>query len=319
MKYKILITEPIHSKANTLLKKQTQIIQPISFNNDLVKIVKENQVDGIIVRANIINRDVIQASKNLKVIVKHGVGYNNIDIGAAKKLHIPVLYTPDANFESVAEFVVGLLYLLVKKYSSFDQELRIRHNWDKNKYQTIELQNKYLGLIGLGRIGRRVADLVSPLNMGILGYDPHLPSHQFPVSVTRVMFLDELLKKSDFVSIHCPSNKETHHMIAEDEFKKMKKSAYLINTARGDIIKETAIIKALKNHWIAGMAIDTFGKEPPDLSGELFNLDNLIVTPHVAGTARESFIRMGLSSAELILKILNNKINEINDEYFVVK
>ena len=303
-------------------RKCKHYLKVIQFNNNvesLVKVVKETQVDGIIVRASVVNKDVIQASKNLKVIIKHGVGYNNIDIGVAKKLHIPVLYTPDANFESVAEFTVGLLYLLCKKYSSFDQELRIRHNWDKNKCQTFELKNKCLGLIGLGRIGRRVVGLVSPLNMRILVYDPYLPLNQFPVSVKRVMFLDELLKKSDFVSIHCPSNKETHHMLEEDELKKMKKSAYLINTARGDIIKETAIIKALKNHWIAGIAIDTFDKEPPDLSGELFNLSNLVATPHVAGTARESFIRMGINSAELILKVLNNRINEIDDRFFVVR
>lgn len=321
MYHKIFITEPICPEAITILEKEAEIIQPDFYNNNvesLIKIVKETQVDGIIVRANTVDENVFLASQKLRVIVKHGVGYNNIAIESAKKYHIPILYTPYANFESVAEFTVGLLYLLYKKYFDFTLELKSNHNWDKTKYQTIELNKKVLGIIGFGKIGRRVAELVSPLNMKILVYDPFLSSRQLPEGIKKVS-LDELLSKSDFVSIHCPSTKNTRHLLGEKEFKKMKKDAFLINTARGDIINENDLLKALKNKWISGAAIDTFEKEPPDLSGEIFNLRNLITTPHVGGTAKESFVRMGMTSAKLILKVLNNKINEIDDEYFVVK
>jgi len=321
MHHKILITEPICPEAITFLKKEAEITQLEFHNNNvksLIKIVKEIQVDGIIVRANTVDENVFLASQKLRVIVKHGVGYNNIAIESAKKYHIPILYTPYANFESVAEFTVGLLYLLYKKYFDFTLELKSNHNWDKTKYQTIELNKKVLGIIGFGKIGRRVAELVSPLNMKILAYDPFLSSRQLPEGIKKAS-LDELLNKSDLVSIHCPSTKNTRHLLGEKEFKKMKKDALLINTARGDIINENDLLKALKNKWISGAAIDTFEKEPPDLSGEIFNLRNLITTPHVGGTAKESFVRMGMTSAKLILKVLNNKINEIDDEYFVVK
>jgi len=322
MHRKILITETICPEAITILEKEAEIIQPDFYNNNvesLIKIVKEVQVDGIIVRANTVDENVLLASQKLKVIVKHGVGYNNIDIESAKKYHIPVLYTPYANFESVAEFTVGLLYLLYKKYFGFTLELKSNHNWDKTKYQTIELNKKVLGIIGFGKIGRRVSELVSPLKMKILVYDPFLSTKQLPEGIKKVISLDELLNESDFISIHCPSTKNTRHLLGEKEFKKMKKDAFLINTARGDIINENALLKALKNQWISGAAIDTFEKEPPDLFGKLFNLDNLIVSPHVAGTAIESFIRTGMTSAKVILKVLNNKINEIDDKYFVVK
>lgn len=322
MHHKIFITEPICPEAITILEKEAEIIQPDFYNNNvesLIKIVKETQVDGIIVRANTVDKNVFLASQKLRVIVKHGVGYNNIDIESAKKYHIPVLYTPYANFESVAEFTVGLLYLLYKKYFDFTLELKSNHNWDKTKYQTIELNKKVLGIIGFGKIGRRVVELVSPLKMKILVYDPFLSAKQLPEEIKKVIFLDELLNESDFVSIHCPSTKNTRYLLGEKEFKKMKKDAFLINTARGDIINENALLKALKNQWISGAAVDTFEKEPPDLSGEIFSLRNLITTPHIGGSAKESSVRMGMTSAKLILKVLNNEINEINDEYFVFK
>lgn len=322
MHHKIFITEPICPEAITILEKEAEIIQPDFYNNNvesLIKIVKETQVDGIIVRANTVDKNIFLASQKLRVIVKHGVGYNNIDIESAKKYHIPVLYTPYANFESVAEFTVGLLYLLCKKYFDFTLELKSNHNWDKTKYQTIELNKKVLGIIGFGKIGRRVVELVSPLKMKILVYDPFLSAKQLPEEIKKVIFLDELLNESDFVSIHCPSTKNTRYLLGEKEFKKMKKDAFLINTARGDIINENALLKALKNQWISGAAVDTFEKEPPDLSGEIFSLRNLITTPHIGGSAKESSVRMGMTSAKLILKVLNNEINEINDEYFVFK
>ena len=188
MHHKILITEPICPEAITILEKEAEIIQLDFYNNNvksLIKIVKETQVDGIIVRANNVDKNVFLASQKLRVIVKHGVGYNNIDIESAKKYHIPVLYTPYANFESVAEFTVGLLYLLYKKYFDFTLELKSNHNWDKTKYQTIELNKKVLGIIGFGKIGRRVVELVSPLKMKILVYDPFLSAKQLPEEIKK--------------------------------------------------------------------------------------------------------------------------------------
>jgi D-3-phosphoglycerate dehydrogenase len=312
--WNILVTGLICAEAQRMLEARAKVISvpPYASAQELVKLVKEQKTEGLIVRMGKIGRDVLTASSQLRVIAKHGTGVDNIDVAVATELGLPVLITPYANFESVAEHTVGFIFALSKKLTFFDSQLRVNQSWDKTTYQTEELYHKSIGIIGLGRIGMRVVQLLSPLEMKILGYDPYISEEEFPKEVQRLAALKELLSTADIVSIHCPLTKETYHLLGEPELKMMKPNAYLINTARGKIIDEKALIEALDEGIIAGVALDTFEEEPPSMDSPLFKLDNVITTPHIAGVSQESFIRMGITATEMVFKVLEGKINEID-------
>ncbi len=316
--WKILVTgPPLCSEAMNLLKAKAEVITipPYSPPEKIAKAANEQEIDALIVRMGKINREVLAASPKLKVVVKHGIGVDNIDISAATELGLPVLITPEANFQSVAEHTVGLIFAVVKDLVHLDRRLRAG-NWDKVRYEGKELYHKSLGLIGMGRIARRVSELLAPLEMDMFAYDPYILDKDFPKKVRRMDSLPELLSKADIVSIHCPLTEETYHLIGENELRMMKSTAYLINTARGGIVDEKALIHALKEGWIKGAALDTFEKEPPPLENPLWKqTQNLVVTPHIGGATTESLTRMGIAAAEMALSILEGK--EINRKALV--
>lgn len=320
-KWKILVTGPICLKAKKMIEAKAELIfiPPYSSSEEIAELVKKQQTEGLIVRMGKITREVLAASSQLQVVIKHGTGFNNIDIAAATKLGLPVLITPNANFEAVAEHTVSLIYGLAKKLTFLDYELRVNHNWYKTKteYQTKELHHKCLGIIGFGRIGSRVIQLVTPLEMKILVYDPYVSEKDLPNGTILVKSLKEFLQKADIITIHCPLTKDTYHLLGEEELSYMKPNAYLVNTARGGVIDERALVNVLKKGLIAGAALDTFEKEPPSFNSDIFKLNNLITTAHIAGNTKESFIRMGVTVAETIFKFLEEKEKEIEKSMFV--
>lgn len=310
MRSTILVTGPeIAAKAKEILEENNfKILYVPAYSSSelLENIAKKEQIDALLVRMGEITRDVLTASPKLKVVAKHGTGVNNIDINAATELNIPVFIALNGNYQSVAEHTVALIYGLTKEVVRLDRRLR-EGNWDKPGYKGVELNRKSLGLIGLGRIARRVIELVRPLNMDIIGYDPYVSKDEFPRGVKVAKNLDEVLSLSDYISIHCPLTKETRNLIAGEEFKKMKNEAFIINSARGGIINEISLIKALKQGWIAGAGLDTFSMEPPQKDNPLWGMSNVIVTPHIGGVTVESFNRMGVESVQHVLSITNNE------------
>jgi len=318
-KWKFLLTGPIHQEAQILLEPNAEfILSPAgSSSAEVSNLIQNQQTDALIVRAGKINRAIMIASPYLRVIVKHGVGYNNIEIDTATELGLPVLYTPLANFESVAEHTLALILSLTKKINLLDKEMKSNKSWPKSKYILEELQHKCIGLIGIGRIGFRVIQLLSPLEMQILVYDPFMSESALPSGVKKVNTVKQLVQKADIVSIHCPLTKETNRLLGEEELNSMKPNAYLINTARGGIVDETVLIKILEKGLIAGAALDTFAQEPLPKDSPLLKLDNVIVTPHVAGTAKESFIRMGVTAVKLAFQILEGKEEDIPVDNFI--
>ena len=318
-KWKFLLTGPIHQEAQKLLEPNAEFILSLagSSSAEVSNLIQNQQTDALIVRAGKINRAIMTASPHLRVIVKHGVGYNNIDIDAATELEIPVLYTPLANFESVAEHTLALILSITKKINLLDSEMKTNKSWPKSKYCLEELKYKCIGLIGMGRIGLRVIQLLSPLEMQVLVYDPFMSESALPSGVKKVDTVKQLVQKADIVSIHCPLTKETNHLLGEEELNSMKPNAYLINTARGGIVDETVLIKALEKSLIAGAALDTFAQEPLPKDSPLLKLDNVIVTPHVAGTSKESFIRMGVTAVKLAFQILEGKEEDIPVDNFI--
>ena len=295
---RVLLTEWICEKAQKELKARSQkvVLAPSGASiEEIIDLVRQNTINGIIVRACKIDVSVMTAYSGLRVIVKHGTGHDNINVEAATGLKIPVLYTPGANAESVAEYTVGLLYSIVNNIPAFDHDLRREHIWDKNKFTSHELQARCLGIIGLGKIGRRVVELLSPLDMRVLAFDPYVLATDVPDGIELVDDLRLLLCSADVISVHCPLTENTRHLLGAAELAHMKQGSYIINTARGGIIDEQALADALCRGHLAGAALDAFENEPIHFQDNpLLKLNNVIATPHVAASSEESLERMGL-------------------------
>ena len=242
--------------------------------------------DGLIAGTEPLNENVFNNCKNLKVISRVGVGLNNIDLESADKRNILILNTPDGPTNAVAELTLGLILNLLRHIGNADQNTKMG-KWEK-KMGTL-LLNKKIGIVGYGRIGKRLAELLRSFNCEIYVYDPFVSS--IKENDTKCLnSLDELLGSVDIVTLHLPYTKENHHLINESRLKLMKRGSFLINAARGGFIDEDALFDVLKNGCIAGAALDTFEKEPYE--GRLRELDNVILTPHIGSYARESRIQM---------------------------
>jgi D-3-phosphoglycerate dehydrogenase len=307
-KWRVLITGPqVAKEAMAILEERTlwQATGPYPKAEQVAAAAAKEKVDGIIVRMGKIGIEALKASPSLKILVKHGVGYDNIDIEAASRMRIPVCVTPNANYHSVAEHALTMMMTLSKNLIFHDARL---HGgvWDKSTGLGTELYRKCLGIIGVGRIGRRLAHLVQSFDISVIGYDPYLPSEKFPQNIRPVKTLEELLKEADYVSIHCAQTEKTDGLIGTKELQQMKPRAILINTARGGIVNEEALVKALENGVIGGAGLDCFAKEPISPENPLLKIPHrLILSPHVAGATQESVIRMGMEAVEILLGFLD--------------
>lgn len=310
MKNKVFITGPVADEALAMLRANDceYIFGEVSYSPEqMTQKIIEYQPDAILVRSGKVTRVAITSCKGLKILSKHGVGVDNIDVAAATELGIPVTNTPKANFESVAELTVGLMYALARCIPLEDKQVK-QGVWNKKSYQGVHLSGKTLGLIGFGRIGSRVAELVKPLNLNIKIYDPFMKAGNLPEGTTLCQTLEELINDSDIITLHCPLTPENRHLIDKKKLSLMKQTAFIINTARGGLIDESALAKALTDGKLSGAAIDAFEQEPPDPENPLFKLDNVIVSTHVGGASDKSFINMGTGAVANLLKALASEI-----------
>lgn len=265
---------------------------------ELLKVAKE--YDAMIVRSRTkVTKKVIQVAKRLKVIGRAGVGLDNIDLKAANERGIKVLNTPEALTNAVAELTIGLMISTARGIHRGHLHLK-RGEWIKGELLGTELAGKTLGIIGFGRIGRRVAEIAKAFRMRILVYDIVKPSKELLEKFNaEFVELEDLLERSDFVTLHVPATESTYHMIDEKRLKVMKKTAILINTARGSVVDEKALIKALKEGWIGAAALDVFEEEPPK-DKELLGLDNVLLTPHIGSQTKEAQVMAAMAIAEKV-------------------
>lgn len=301
----VLIMEPIAKEGIDLLKKEGMktIVSPDTSKKTLLKRVGD--CAAIIVRRAELPKEVVRAGKHLKVIARHGVGVDNVPVQTATKLGIVVVNAPESNTESVAEHIIGFMVIVAKQILKADKAIRKGRFEVRNKYIGTELEGKVLGIIGLGRIGSKVAHkTIQAFDMRVLGYDPYVKSEETPEKVELIGDWETFLKASDFLSVNCPLTEETRGLISEKEFKIMKETTYLINVARGGIVDEEALIKALKQKKIRGAALDVYEKEPPSLYNPLFGMDNVVLTPHMAAHTQESMIRMATHAAQGVVEVL---------------
>lgn len=276
--------------------------------------------NGILAGLSMFDRRFIENAPNLKIIAKHGVGYDNIDVAAATKRKIPVAVTPYANSLSVAEYTVGLMLALSKKFFPSNLSLKQGAFREMKAFTGLDLWGKTVGVIGVGRIGSEVVRICRlAFNMTVMAYDPYLSDAYITnTGAQRTDRLDDLLKRSDYVTVHCPLTPETKDLLNEKELRMMKKSAYLLNTARGGIINEQALVKALNKGRPAGAAIDATIEEPPNPNHPLLIHEKILVTPHIAANSDEAMSRMATMAAEEILRVLNGQrpMNIVNPEIY---
>lgn len=308
MKKKVLLVQPIHPKGVKLLEKEVEVVFASDSSVDTLK-REIKGINGVIVRTALFPREIIQAADRLEVIGRHGVGVDNIDIKAASKYSIPVVYTPGVTDIPVAEHAIGFMVTLAKRYLISDRALREGNFKIREEFSAVDLNERTLGIIGVGRIGSTVAQKCkAAFNMKVLAYDPYLsPDKAKQMGIILTRSLTELLQKSDFVTIHTPLTAETENLIGKEELGQMKKSAFLINTARGGIVNEKALLQALKEKWIAGAALDVLLKEPPPSDHPLFGLENIVLSPHMASLTRECVVTMARVVAQGVLDVLGGK------------
>lgn len=301
-KIKVLITDPFEKEGLDILKnagfevKETGKLSP----EQLCDIIED--YDVVVVRsATKITRAVIEKARNLKIIGRAGVGLDNIDIEAATHAGIIVMNAPEGNTISVAEHTIGMLLALVRNIPSANQLLK-SGKWEKKKFMGSEVYNKILGIIGLGRIGRRVAEIAGALGMKIIGYDPYVDKALLEDTGITIVNLPGLLKNADFITLHIPLNDSTYHLIGEKEFEMMKEGVCIINCSRGGIIDEEALARFIQNGKVKGAAIDVFEKEPPDPDNPLLKLEQVIVTPHLGASTKEAQVNVAQQLASQIVQ-----------------
>ncbi|MDK2986761.1 MAG: D-3-phosphoglycerate dehydrogenase / 2-oxoglutarate reductase [Clostridia bacterium] len=256
-------------------------------------------VDAVLHKIGKLPRELLLRGPGIQIIARHGVGLDDLDLEYLKEKGIKLTITEDANSHAVAEFTVTLMLVLNRRLFEAHEKLIKQGFWQREQLIGQELQGQVLGLIGFGRIGKRVALLAQNLGMKIMVHDPFLK--EVPPGATLVG-LDELLTGSDIISIHCPLTSETKNLLNTERLGLLKPTAYLVNTARGGIIDEKALFTMLKEKRLAGAALDVFSVEPPSLSSELQTLSNLIVTPHISAMTHSAQRNMAIMAAREIKK-----------------
>lgn len=280
---------------------------PYPAKSEVIDLLASRQVDALIVRlVERIDADILKASPRLKLVHKHGAGTNDIDVAAAKALGIPVLAAVGANAHSVAEHALAMMFALIKDMRRQDAFVR-GGGWAAKAYQGHELRGRRLGLVGFGLIARHLARMAGAIGMRVEAYDPFAPDAAFADGVTRATDLDAMLATSDVVSLHCPLTPETRDLINARTLGLMKPTAFLINTARGEVVDEGALVEALRTGQIAGAGLDTFAPEPPAADNPLWQLENVVVSPHIGGVTEEARGEVSLITCGNVIAFLKGE------------
>jgi len=259
--------------------------------------------DGMIAGVDFLSEKAIMSADRLKVISRYGVGYDRVDIAAARKKGIAVTNTPGANSKAVAELAFGLMLSLARRIPMLDRKTKASE-WAQ--YTGTELGGKTLGILGLGAVGRLVAKQAVGFAMHVVAYDPYMDAAYAEQNGIGAVSLEEVIASSDFISLHLPLKNDTRHLIDTKSISRMKDGAVIINTARGGIIDEEAVLAALEAGKIGGLGLDAYEQEPPERS-KLFEMDNVVMTPHAAAHTREATENMANASVANLIAVLSGQ------------
>lgn len=304
---RILVCDPISEKGIEVFKQDPEIEVDVKLNlseAEICEIIFDYH--AVVVRSQTkITKKILEAGRQLKVVGRAGVGIDNIDVEAATLRGIVVVNTPDGNTISAAEHTLAMMLALARHIPQADQSLR-RGEWQRSKFIGVELRNKTLGIIGYGKIGSEVGRRSKVFGMEILVYDPYINHEVAERAGVKPVSLDVLLSESDFITVHMPLTSETKHLICAQQFKKMKDGVRILNVARGGIIDETALYQAIVAQKVAGAALDVYEKEPQTKS-PLFDLPEVIVTPHLGASTEEAQVNVAIDVAREILRVLRGE------------
>ena len=310
---KIAVIEQIHKDGLEILEKNSnysyQLITDVSENN-LIK--KLPEFDGCTLRVSKLNENILKHCPNLKVISRHGVGYDNVDLPYIKKNNISLLITATANAVAVAEHVVYMMLTISKSINRYDNEVRLG-NFKKNasNIETLELFNKEILIVGFGRIGKSLIKRCLGFDMKVNVFDPFVTTEVIKnFGGNKIEDLEEGLKNCDYLSLHIPLTEKTKNMINYENIKSMKKNAIIINTSRGGIINEIDLDKALKSNIIFGAGLDVFEKEPIDKNNPLINNKKVLLSPHSATFTNECKSRMAIETTKNIIDFFENTLDK---------
>lgn len=315
--FNVLLAEPISVEGIEILRQKCTVdISPGPHVEQLASLI--DKADALLVRGTKVSASLIAAAKRLKVIGRHGIGVDNIDVAAATKSGIAVVNTPETNVNAVAEHTIWGLLHCARNFNKAEKALRkgefspagsLPAQVQGMGFSSLELKEKKLGLVGLGKIAGRVAKIAgSAFDMKLLAYDPYVSDKVFAsLGVMRAQTLEYLLSVSDFVSLHVPLTDSTRCLIGARELSYMKKSSFLINNARGGIVDEDALCKALLKGGIAGALLDVCEQEPPPKGSALFGMENLMLTPHMAAMSDLALVNMAKDVATGILDVLEGR------------
>ncbi len=299
MKPRVWTEVILHPEALARLQAQAEVITgtPDNLAGVAVAIIGRSRVDAAFIE---------RAGPDLKLVIRHGIGYNAVDVPAATRVGVLTANTPDAPTESTAEHAVALLLAIAKVVVKSDTLLRANQPWSLAELRGTEVRDRVLGVAGYGRIGRRVTEICAlGLKMPVIIFDPYLPAiTSLPEGVTVVDTLDALLPQVDFLTLHTPLVPETHHLLGEREFRLMKPGSFLINVSRGPVVDEAALVRVLEDGHLAGAALDVFDPEPPRPDNPLLHMPNVVVTPHIASNTDKGYWRMSQSVVDQVLQLV---------------
>lgn len=304
---KVVLTHRLHEAGMDLLEGHVAITitntgKPRDMLPELI------DADGLIIRIGSIDQETMKAAEKLKVIGRPGVGVDDVDVAAATERGIPMVIAPGANTRSVAEHALALIFAAAKDIPNSDRKTRLGDFNVRNSYRAFELFGKTLGLLGFGNIGRELARMCSALGMKVVVYDPFVGPESIRQQGYRYQTeLDQLLRNADVISLHIPLTDQTRNLIGEREMNLMKPDTVLINCARGGVIDEKALARSLGNNRIHSAGLDVFSSEPIQANSAWVGLDNVIITPHMAGLTKEAAAGVSIMAAQGVLAILNGQ------------
>ncbi|MEK9904618.1 MAG: hydroxyacid dehydrogenase [Rhodospirillales bacterium] len=314
MKKRIMVQMPITDGIRSVLdlRSDVEAVQFTQLSEDNI-LQHVGEYDAAILSITPFTARIIDKADRMQIVARHGVGYDAVDVPALTKKGIPLAVVGTANSVTVAEHALFFILALAKRAILFDREVR-KGNWNiRYSHIGYDIANKNVLVLGLGRIGRRLVPMLNAMGMNVFVHDPYiLQDIIVTAGATPVQDWRAALPDMDFLSVNCPKNEETDGMIGATELASMKKTAFVVNTARGNIVDEKALYHALKNGIIAGAGIDPFVVEPAGPNEPLFELDNIIVSPHSAGVTTESLFRMGAAAAQNILDQFDGRLNPEN-------
>ncbi len=305
----VLLTEPIDQAGIRVLEGRVNILVSPDPSEQSVEQLMKNAHALIVRTATQVTRTMIKGANDLQVISRTGGGLDNIDVRAATDHNVVVCGVKGAQDRSVAEHTVTLMSVLAKHLFYLDGETRKGNFKARFEYRPVNLAGKRVGLIGLGRIGRIVAEICSRgLGMEVWGFDPYVSPEEFhEIGIVIKQDIKEIIRTADFLSLHVPLTEETRGLMGKEQFGLMKPRAFIVNTSRGEIIQEPALVEALKNGSIAGAGLDVFEKEPPNAQNPLFQLGNVIASPHSAALTKDTVARLAEGAAQNVIHVLEGR------------